>query len=415
MFSQVVNLYRKLGKPSIDGEGAGFSYSGHAELDVLVLLKEMNELPDHFGSFTEKNIKANVIDIHFSLPSTDHGRFHLTIRDFLSNTPSLERGRLHEQYYICDLDWYSQDTLIHEKIKNLQKICDFIQLLSKLATDSSSLSDVAANNRLIFILAADGKLPSKTFAMRTKIEESALNISLSRLALLRDLLSEENNGQIHVEERCMIMRTAIAETLMSSQNTQNNFTYLMENWRDTIIKYIHNVQAFLNQYSFEKVRKEIATTEIEYATKISGVLGDIAGKLIALPVSLGGILLLRKAGTLEEFIVLALGLFIVSIIFGGILYNQWFQVKRLRGSYELIFGQYDDKLYSFPKKMQAPILAAKELIKHQGKILTITFSIFGLCTLIPIFGIIYIGQDKYQWWDTILWWAWTSCCGNASI
>lgn len=407
MFSQVVEFYRALGMPPI--QDGGFSYSGIVAPAVISLLNDMVSLPNHFGVFATKTIEGDSVDIEFSLPGTEHGRFHSTLSEFIRVSPSLERGLLPDQYYICDLNFYSHDSFLPKQVENLVDCCEFIRLLSVLASDVSPVVNVSTNNNLVFILAADGKSPSRTFTLRTRIDNEILDVSIPHLNFLRALLSNERENQIHIEERRMIMQMAIAEILALTEEGDNMFTYLVRNWREVIRKYRHNFQAFLHQYSFEKVRKEIASAEIEHATKLSGVLGDIAGKLLALPVSLGGILLLRNAKGLEEFLVLALGLVIVSVIFVGVLLNQWLQVDRLRNSFDIIFGQYDDKLDEFPKKLRNPIIRARGKIKRQGRALSCTFIVFSVLALLPLFGTIYIGLDRYNAEFIKVWKVFLSC------
>ena len=232
--------------------------------------------------------------------------------------------------------------------------------------------------------------------MRTKIDTECAQLSIPHLNLLRALLSGGIDNKIYIEERRMIMQTAIAETLDSAPEKGNDFLFLVKNWREVLRRYKHNFQAFFHQFSFEKTRKEIATTEIEHATKLSGVLGDIAGKLLALPVSLGGLLLLRKATSIEEFIVLSIGLVVASAIFLGILYNQWLQVCRIRNAFTIVFGQYDKKLDAFPKSLRTPIRNAHDSIAHQGKVLKNTFYLFGFFAVLPVFGVAYIAWDIYS-------------------
>jgi len=190
------------------------------------------------------------------------------------------------------------------------------------------------------------------------------------------------------------MRLAIADILNSVVGEVERFQYLVKNWGDVLSKYHHNFLAFIHQYSFEKVRKEIATTEIEHATKLSAVLGDISGKLLALPVSLAAIILLRKANSNEEFAIGFIGLACVSLIFIGILINQWLQVRRLRGSFEVIFSQYD--VSKFPLKLSKPISNARRNADIQYFTLVVTFIIFGVLALLPLGGAIYVLNDRSQ-------------------
>lgn len=387
MFAKVVELYRTLGRPPVNGNT--FEFTGTVTPETLTLINEVRALPEHFGVTQSCNIDGLGVEFEFSMSANEHGRFHSTLPEFMRLSPSLERGKLPNQYYISDLDFYSHDELKPPRIAALIECCEFIRLLAVLASDAPSEEASSNMHRLTFVLAADGKSPSKTLTMRTRFNEKLLDHLLPHLNLLRALLSEERKNQIHVEERRTIMRLAIAETLATADEPNEQFEYLVVHWREVLSKYRHNFLVFFHQFSFDKIRKEIAAAEVDHATKLSAVLGDVAGKLLALPVSLAGLLLLRNAKDWEEFWIYAAGMVVVTLIFFGILVNQWLQVCRLRNSFAIIFGQYDEKLTAFPRKLREPIQAAKRAIKRQGNVLTITFFVFGILATIPALGTAY--------------------------
>jgi NADH:ubiquinone oxidoreductase subunit 3 (subunit A) len=113
---------------------------------------------------------------------------------------------------------------------------------------------------------------------------------------------------------------------------------------------------------------------------------------LALPVSFAAVIALRRANTTEEFWMIFVGLILVSIIFVGILLNQWLQVRRLRGSFNIIFGQYEDS--AFPKKLHAPIKTARRSISIQYSILRGTFIVFAVIALFPASAAVYVWVSK---------------------
>jgi len=391
MFAKVVELYRELGKPPV--ENASFLVAGDFPRETLALIEEVDRLPNQYGYFEEKEIVGSHVEVEFRLPESESGRFHATVDEFIKATPSLNFGTLPKQFYICDQDYYSGDAAVTPTVMQaLLELCRFVRALTLLAAEYRQGPEISGKNRLFFVLAADGKSPAKTLVITISIEERLLKFSLPHVKLLEVMLSEEMKNEIHTEERRAIMRLAIAETLATVEDQAEMFSYLVSHWREVLSKYHHNVLAFVNQYSFEKVRKEIATAEIDHATKLSGVLGDIAGKLLALPVSFAAIVVLRKASTAEEFWIIFGGLVVVSIIFVGVLLNQWLQVKRLKGSFDIIFGQYDES--NFPKKLRIPIRTARKNITRQYSILATTFLVFACLAFAPAIGALYVWITK---------------------
>lgn len=400
MFDKVVQLYRSFGRPTVVHDA--FAYQGTVTPEQFSLISDVTLLPQHLGYFQTKMFSGTSVDLEYSLPASEHGRFFQDFESFIEATPSLNFGIIPEQFYIVDLDYFSGDEAsiaggidpAPRSVLELRKLCRFIKSLSRLAAENGSTSgDPTGDNRLLFVVAADGKSPAKTLAIIVRISPILLSADLAHMRILELLVSDELKGEIHMEERRTIMRLAIAEVLAVVDDSGEMFTVLVTQWRKVLVKYHHNLLAFVNQYSFEKVRKEIATAQVDHATKLSAVLGDIGGKLLALPVSFGAIVLLRKSGTREEFWVVFAGMIVVSIIFVGILINQWVQVVRIRSSFELIFGQYDDS--AFPKKLHKPIAVAKRNIKNQFILLAITFTVFGMLSLLPAAAAIVI------WWTTV--------------
>jgi len=387
MFAKVVQLYRTLGRPIVTH--SSFSYEGALTTDQIEAIDEVSRLPGHFGYFQTNRLIGLNYDIEYSLPASEHGAFYSCAKEFIDLTPSLNFGSVPSEFYIVDLDYYSGDPSQPPVIAQLHALCRFIKALSELAAEGGATQpDFTNDNRLLFVLAADGKSPAKTLAVPVRVSVDLLGAKLAHARILELIVSDTKKNGIHMEERRAIMRMAIAEILSPVDDSGTMFKVLVTQWRKVLAKYHHNLLAFINQYSFEKVRKEIATAQVDHATKLSAVLGDIGAKLLALPVSFAAIVLLRKASTVEEFWVIFAGMVTVSIIFVALLLNQWIQVERIRNSFDLVFGQYDDN--AFPKKLRTPIATAKKNIQRQYRILLGTFILFGLLAIVPAVAAIVV-------------------------
>lgn len=388
MFIKTVELFRLLGRPKTDGNRLNFE--GKVDPSVIALAREIEQLPNYFGSFDHLLIDGEKIELEMQLPASEMGRFHQNVDDFIASTPTLNFGVIPSEYYICDLDFYSGEPATDPKLLKLYHLSRFIRAVSLLSVNGY-VEPGLHENRLIFVVAADGKSPSKTLAVSIHISPTLLDFALPQIRLLEALISPSRKNEVHVEERLSIMRLSIADSLASTEEG-DRFSVLVKNWPEVLDKYHHNFLAFIHQFSFEKVRKEIATAEVENATKMSAVLGDITGKLLALPVSLVAIALLRKAETNEQFWLGFAGLACVTIVFLGLLVNQWLQVVRLRGSFLVIFEQYDAT--KFPPKLSRPILAARRNAGIQYQVLRISFVVFLILAILPIAGAMFMAIDR---------------------
>ncbi len=239
MFSKIVELYRALNFPKV--EGNKFSFNDAIDQSIASLVEEVDKLASHFGSFSHKEIYELHLDVEFNLPASESGRFYQNFAEFLLFTPTLNFGSISEEFYICDIDYYSKDVAIPDAMRKLETLCRFIRAISKLAVQNSfQIENTSRDNRLVFVVAADGKSPAKTLLIDIKVTEELLEYCLPHIKFLESLLSKNRKNDVHVEERLTIMRLAIADILNSVVGEVERFQYLVKNWGDVLSKYHHN-------------------------------------------------------------------------------------------------------------------------------------------------------------------------------
>jgi membrane protein implicated in regulation of membrane protease activity len=119
---------------------------------------------------------------------------------------------------------------------------------------------------------------------------------------------------------------------------------------------------------------------------LGGVLGDIAGKLLALPVSLVAIIALEQTSSNFAFWIGCLALFVVSIIYLTVLYNQNLQVTRLKGSFDLAFSPFFSKIDTYPKALRDALSQRESGVGRQVKVLSWTFTLFYFIAALPAIG-----------------------------
>ncbi|MCI1005186.1 hypothetical protein [Herbaspirillum sp. C7C8] len=310
MFADVVALYRALNRPEL-GEGYSYVYDGKISAATQELVERCERLGPVFGTVDVLNRGDGTFRIEVQLPTNDRGRVFHSISDFLENSPTVSFGVLPQNYYIAGLNYSSEDGDKPAEIIRLEKVVQFIRLLTKLADDKVDVSSTV--NRLLFILPTDATKVRKTALAEIKVEDSALQFELNRLSLLEVLVAEDSADKLHVQERQLIMRSAIADTLAEGDSSSNDLTYLCEKWPEIRRKYQTNFQAYIQNFAFDDVRKKIVDSELEYASKLTNAFGDIGGKLLALPISVAGVVALDKLTTDSEFIAGCLGLFLELI------------------------------------------------------------------------------------------------------
>ncbi|MCJ8176433.1 hypothetical protein MRS45_09990 [Pseudomonas viridiflava] len=392
MFSSVVALYRAMGNPVIDG--GVVSYQGLSNPNITASLQVCSGLQSEFGKIQHHEIdEAGALDIEFRLPTNEFGRFYKTVDD-LARSGSLGKGQFPKNIYVTDLDWADFDSDVPLPIQELKKVCRFIELLALLAVGVDKESSPDAYN-LFFALPPDGAKPPRTFLLPTKVDENVLGHELRHISLLEEILNKKNENKAHLSERKLMIRMAIASVIERFENEPNHFLVLIREWSEVLAVYRANLQTYVYSFSFEKARRELAQAEIDYGTKLSGVLGDIAGKMLALPISFAGWLVINKSDSVFEVFVLVLGLIVVSLVLFAILHNQMLQTKRLLHSFNVVFDDFKEKIKTYPLKLQALLKITIEQVEKQGLTLRRTFTLLQALALFPAVGAMLLVLVKY--------------------
>lgn len=391
MFANVVALYRAMGTPPIE-EGVA-SFEGESTPAIAVALQGCRDLQPVFGKIQHQAENDGVTEIELRLPSNELGRFYSNVIE-LACTGSLGKGQFPKNIYVVDLDWADIDPDEPSPIKELKRICRLVELLSMLAIGVDRDSSPDSFN-LFFALPPDGAKPPRTFLLPTKVDEKVLGHELRHMSLLEEILNRKNENKAHLSERKLMIRMAIASVIEKHESEPNLFLVVVKEWSEILSTYRANLQTYVYGFSFEKVRRELAQAEIDYGTKLSGVLGDIAGKMLALPVSLAGLIALNKSESPFEAFVVVLGLAVVSIVLLAILHNQTLQTNRLLHSFNVVFDEFKDKIKTYPPKLQKLLKITIAQVERQGVSLTRTFSLLKALSLLPVVGAFLLALYKY--------------------
>ena len=391
MFSVVVQLYRLLGRPALDDDR--IVYSGVCTSAIKSCISECRVLPEKYGKLVDADEAEGKIDIEFDLPTSDYGRFHSDFKSFIKATPTLGKGKLPIDFYIIDEDWSTTDGVENVNHSSIQRCCELIDGLCGLVAVADRKSSDSYEN-IFFALPADDNRKPKTFILKTKVDEAVLGVNLRHVKLIKLLASSQDEHTIHLEERKLIFSSAIADVIESAGEGPV-FSFVLTHWDEVLRKYWSNLQAYVHGFSFDKVRTELAKAELEYGSKLSGVLSDMAGKMLALPISFGALVLLNKAVDPIEVFSIAIGVLMVTLIFCGVLWNQHLNVRRLDSSLNITFELFDKRLSTYPGNLQRLISKSRDEIKSQRKVLKVTLLSFLVLALIPT--LVMIGMFSYVW------------------
>lgn len=391
MFSNTVRLYRLCGRPPF--VNGGFSYSGPLNDELRDVINSIqNALPaDRYGEFDESvETNSSNVTFEFRIFGRDGAAFYQNFREFVqSSSAALNKGKLVANFYIQEDDWTPSDGNTHDSYEKLIKACRLIKCLERLAV-GNYVEEGASGINLFFALPAEDNKPPRAVLFPIRVDAEILSHDLLHLRLLESLTDPRYEEKMHFSERKMIFRTALADLIEDCDNQDARFTHLVLHWQTLLKNYMKNLNTYVHGYSFDKIRLEIARAQIEFGSKLSGVLGDIAGKLLALPLSLAGLVALHKSGGAIEFICIAAGLVSITPLLRLVLKNQELQIGQLKNSFNIVFDQLNKKKEVFPKALRAVLDETISGVKKREELLEKSFRFFRFMTWGPVVGVVAI-------------------------
>jgi hypothetical protein len=351
-FDIVVQLYMEAGSPKLEGGGSIFSYSGVPSDALRKVFQEAKTLPNNFGFFLEEDEENGTVSFKWSLAESNTDRIYEDVSDFVSRTPSLSRGEIPPDYYIGAIGYRAGDEISDHELKLVESCRELISLLANLSEHRLEDTIVAGAAVLTYIAPADAGKAPKTIRLTTRISNGILKLKSPELRVLKELLSDDVKQQLNIEERKSIFRIAVSDVLRNGTQGVDAFEGLIRNWTDVLAKYRHDLDCYVYGFSFDKLRREIATAELEYTTKLGGVLKDFSGKLYGLPISFAALIPLATPKLMVEVLLIIAGMVFLSLIISSLIWNQRIEMARIKHSYTTIFDQFNKKISDYPVELQ---------------------------------------------------------------
>jgi len=379
-FSTVVELYRYCGHPKFDGR----SFSATVELNdkTRQLINDISA-SESLGRFEDVEIDGELVspeaissvsgknvNFMFITARNNAERFYTTLANFIS-TNSLKKGITPQNYYICEMDYFSADPVKIQPIVVVEKLCSIIVSLSDLAHfhDTKTSSD---NYRLVFVKNSDSK--SSSIVLETSFSEELITKDIDNSVLL-ELTDPRNHSAPHYSEKIGTFRNTLVEY---SLEYDYGFIEIIKNWDEFTSLYNNNLSTYMSGFSFHKARKEVATAETDFADKISKIISDLTSKILTIPVSLVASLGLFKVTSKSEMLIIFSGIILASLFSHFALSNQRDQLERINHAKNMVFKPLANNEKKYPTELKFDIdLALSELDKNydkcQGTITTLMF------------------------------------------
>lgn len=214
----------------------------------------------------------------------------------------------------------TDDKQTYQNYLNLSKVC---RIIDKVALPNNSNT----HRTIIF---------ERDISVFYTLKKSDLEHELNADAIER-LLRED----IHHEAKIALVREALVKFL-KDKGSKQRFGYLISHFNAFSSDLLLSYQSFVEQYSFDKVRKEYQEKQTEYIQKINNVYSDVGAKVLAIPAGLWlAIFKLDEAeigsfGFIKNIIILILC--ILCMIYAIFHFTAQFSVlKSLKDEYQALF------------------------------------------------------------------------------
>lgn len=398
MFEVFVELYRAIGSPSfVDGKRLSVRREVTAELQAAIdkYKKSSDKLVE-----VDFDLDGEFVDIEFKVPFSENGALFHDVNDFLRKTLTLAKGDFRDNFYIVSLDYFSGDEKVPEEIFKIKRIAEFIKCLREFVALSIDREQSMNGDRIFFLKPSDGKTPQKAAALKINLTPDAIanNIgSFKILAALKKALEEEKT---QIEERILLMNTAIAQIIDECEDDDADFEYLVRNWNKVNKKYLHDLHAYVSAFSFDSVKKKISDGLIESTTKINNAIGEVATKLLAVPASLGALILVTNSTSTASFVVGVIGVLVASLIILRTIWHYKNQVENLSDSFAFNMREATKAKKTFSRSIQEEVNRIDRFQKKQKESIGFSFLFYNIVASLPILGCLYYVAQAL--WPVIL-------------
>ena len=391
MLEKIVRLYRLLGRPPLD-EAYCFVTEADKSPELLAQLKELGKIDPSFGRYDYRE-RGGKIRVDVALPQNSEGHFFASTQHFIENTASLKRGVFRKNFYIVDLDYLSSEDNPPEAIARVKRMTEFIYCLREFVSLSIDREQSMNGDRLFFLKPSDGKSPQKAAVLKIDLTSNAIAHKLASFRILSALRAAQGEEKTRIEERILLMNTAIAQTIDECDGDEVEFDYLVRNWGKVSKRYLHDLHAYVSAFSFDSVRKKISDSLIESTTKINSAVGDVATKLLAVPASLGALIVIGSSSSAASFAVGIVGVIVASLIILRTVWHYQKQVHNLAESFKFNMEEATKAKKTFSKPIKEEIKRIEEVQRDQNKSIRSSFVFYYAVAVLPIVGCIYYVVD----------------------
>lgn len=234
-----------------------------------------------------------------------------------------------KKIFLTKTESYFDSISTDSKYKNYLAMGELYSFIKFLSEESNADRDSIFYNR--------------SYKFKIKACEDDLNYSIDTVSL-KKLKDTEMHRDAIINLMCKEVTAFIKD-----QQEENRFSYLIRNLNPLITNINHSYQSYVEDYTFDKVRKEYKEKKTEYIKKLNDTFDSVATKMFAIPAGIwfatAQITTMKVVNSFlytKNFIVLMTVLSMIFIMILNIC-GQHSTLKQVKEEYSDVFDELEKK------------------------------------------------------------------------
>lgn len=249
---------------------------------------------------------------------------------------------LPNSFYLASSDYISDESESNTKLQKIERVLDWFSIFEEI----SNLNRKGDSCReLIFIEKAGQEKLTKPIHFETNILAEMIDIEdIPDVGHFFDLKDEKNDSSLHHEEKRKFLRIAFVETLarVRAQKTGNDDSLEIVKSLDLIRNsYYEHLELFMEDFVVSEFKKDIEEAHFSYLEKIESVIGNIQGKLYAIPASFLALGALARSNNTESNLLILVAAGLASLFTFLMIISQKGRAEYLSSSISFIFEKFE--------------------------------------------------------------------------
>jgi hypothetical protein len=217
---------------------------------------------------------------------------------------------IRDVFYLVDEEISSADLVMHEDISKIRLFLLWSSIFQGISDHKEKKS--SSYYECIYFINNENQGKKYTVNLEASFEELKQLNGLPELhEVANEFLTYLAMKDAHAKERREVMRSALSVMLDEVKDGDNKIIQLINQGKRYFKKYEEQYLLYTQQFSVNKLLKEIDEKNIEYSSKVNDYISSSQTKALTMPGALIAIGAMMKSGSFAEYILILVGLYLI--------------------------------------------------------------------------------------------------------